>query len=98
MKKPIESFKKFDESVKPKIDFDSFSNNETRIVVRDFFDWIDLTLDKSCCNENWSKNYVKNNIKSMLDSDYEAATEAWQKVINKANWTEVGNWLRKQQK
>ena len=34
----------------------------------------------------------------MLDSDYEAATESWQKVINKANWTEVGDWLRKQQK
>jgi len=71
---------------------ESFSNDETRIIVQDFFNWIDLTLDKSYCNEKWSKNYVENNLKSMSDLDY------WQKIINKANWTEIGDWLRKQQK
>lgn len=80
------------------IDNKNFSNNETKIVVSTFFDWVDMTLDKSCCNKKWAKNEVENTVKEMLKEDSEVAPEAWQKVINKTNWSEVGDWLKQNQK
>lgn len=80
------------------IDNKNFSNNETRIVVSTFFDWIDMTLDKSCCNKKWAKNEVENTIKEMLKEDYQSANDYWKKIIKETNWSEIGKWLKLNQK